>query len=170
MWGTELFWTAFGAIGTTIGSLITAVVVVIALIQYRQPYLKKIRISYSTAFPIMQNGTIGEDDLICIQGSNIGVRNLNISNVYLQIGGKNLVINDLQWFDVETVNFPLVLKPEDHFEMRILRSRLVDGLKYGIVQKRISENEKIIVLVTDNSGSEYRKTTKTKVIDFIGKK
>lgn len=38
----NIFWAAFGAIGTTIGSLITASAVVVAVKQYKQP-LKKIK-------------------------------------------------------------------------------------------------------------------------------
>ena len=32
-----IFWDAFGAIGTTLGSLITAIAVVVAVYQYKQP-------------------------------------------------------------------------------------------------------------------------------------
>lgn len=40
----QLFWAAFGAIGTTIGSLITAIAVVIAVRQYRQPLTKNLKL------------------------------------------------------------------------------------------------------------------------------
>lgn len=60
----SLFWDAFGAIGTTAGSLITAIAVVVAVVQYKQPLIKKIRITVSTSFPVYEHG-LGESCL-CI--------------------------------------------------------------------------------------------------------
>lgn len=48
-----LFWTAFGAIGTTLGSLITAIAVAIAVRQYKQPLVKRLKIEFSSAIPVL---------------------------------------------------------------------------------------------------------------------
>ena len=45
----NLFWSAFGAIGTTIGSLITGIAVIIAVKQYRQPLKKAINMGFTSA-------------------------------------------------------------------------------------------------------------------------
>ena len=48
----QLFWTAFGAIGTTLGSLITAIAVVVAVIQYKQPLKKQVKLTVGTSIPV----------------------------------------------------------------------------------------------------------------------
>ena len=48
----QLFWTAFGAVGTTLGSLITAIAVVVAVIQYKQPLKKKVKLTVGTSIPV----------------------------------------------------------------------------------------------------------------------
>lgn len=65
----NLFWSAFGAIGTTVGSLITGVAVVVAVKQYKQPLEKKIVVSYGTTLPIMTDNSMGskaETEIICL--------------------------------------------------------------------------------------------------------
>ena len=37
----NLFWSAFGAIGSTLGSFVTAIALIIAIKQYKQPLKKK---------------------------------------------------------------------------------------------------------------------------------
>ena len=66
----DIFWNAFGAIGTTLGSLITAIAVVVAVIQYKQPLNKRLKISLTTAFPVYDLG-LG-DNFYCITVS-IGI-------------------------------------------------------------------------------------------------
>ena len=69
----NMFWTAFGAIGTTIGSFITAIAVVIAVRQYKQPLIKKMKIKFTTGFVVMNDNSLGET-LHCIAVSNSGIR------------------------------------------------------------------------------------------------
>lgn len=164
----EIIWTAVGAIGTSVGSLITAIAIVIAVIQYKQPYHKRIRISYAISLVVMTDYTLGDDDLISIQVSNIGIRNLNISNVYLKVDDKNIVLNDSQWGGTQSVVFPQLLHPEEHFEMHLLRSRIIYALNLGIEQNHIREKEKMYILVTDNSGGNYVKSIRCTVRGFIG--
>ena len=50
----QLFWTAFGAVGTTLGSLITAIAVVVAVIQYKQPLKKQVKLTVGTSIQCME--------------------------------------------------------------------------------------------------------------------
>lgn len=56
----NLFWNAFGAVGTTAGSLITAIAVVVAVRQYKQPLIKKLKISFTTGFVVINDNSLGE--------------------------------------------------------------------------------------------------------------
>ena len=89
----QLFWTAFGAIGTTLGSLITAIAVVVAVIQYKQPLKKKVKLTVGTSIPVYGK-ELGEDCL-SISLANTGIRDVVITNIYLDTGTKKLVVNSL---------------------------------------------------------------------------
>lgn len=83
-----LFWTAFGAVGTTLGPLATAIAVIIAVIQYRQPLVKKLNIRFVSAFHVSR--IRAGEHLLSINIANTGIRDIVISNVYLSIGKKKL--------------------------------------------------------------------------------
>lgn len=87
----NLFWSAFVAIGTTIGSLTTAIAVVVAVIQYKQPLSKRIKVNFNAAFPVYGN-ELGENYLH-ISVANIGIRTIYISNIYLCVNKKKIVVN-----------------------------------------------------------------------------
>lgn len=157
----SLFWNAFGAIGTTVGSLITAIAVAVAVVQYKQPLIKKLKLTVSTSFPVYDNG-LGESHL-CVSLSNTGIRPIIISNIYLNIEKRNYVINKLM-IDFtgqnETVEFPLDISPEQLREIHIPYPLLADAFaKLSIQDRAVSINRKIKVLATDTtSGKHYCNT------------
>lgn len=153
----NVFWSAFGAIGTTIGSLITAVAVVVAVVQYKQPLIKKIKIKFSTAFPVFDYG-LG-DSFYCITVSNTGIRPIIITNIYLNTGKKNVILNKLM-VDLDPNHpgsvFPQALSPESSFDVYISYADLSKAFVDLINRHEISPNQKIKILVTDTtSGKHY---------------
>lgn len=156
----NIFWNAFGAIGTTIGSLITAIAVVVAVVQYKQPLKKCVKITFGTAFPVYDYG-LG-DNYYCITVANIGIRPLIITNIYLNAGKRNYVINNLMTqldTDNPRCSFPIELSPEESFETYISYSELAKAFSDLIRRHEIVPNRKIKILVTDTtSGKHYRKT------------
>lgn len=74
----NLFWNAFGAIGTTVGSLITACAVVIAVKQYKQPLDKLIKVQFSSAIASILGKSVA---LYCISIKNKGIRTVEISSI-----------------------------------------------------------------------------------------
>lgn len=80
----NLFWSAFGAIGTTVGSLITGVAVVVAVKQYKQPLEKKIVVSYGTTLPIMTDNSMGSYHMF-IDAKNLGVRDGDADKILDQL-------------------------------------------------------------------------------------
>lgn len=152
----NIFWEAFGAIGTTIGSLITAIAVVVAVVQYRQPITKKIKITTGTSIPVYDN-RLG-DNYFCITIANIGVRPIIISNVYLNAGKKNLVINNLMEDFISNdgkIHFPKELSAENTVEIFISHDNLVKSFTKLLSNKEIYRNQKLKVLVSDTTGRRY---------------
>lgn len=150
----SLFWSAFGAIGSTVGSVATAIALIIAIRQYKQPLAKKIKISYSTAFPLMDNSTIGST-LFAITVSNIGVRPIVLSNIYLNIGSKNLILNNTIPVGLSEVNFPVTLEQEEAVSM-YLPYKIIGIQILGFIEKNdISEFDTVKILVTDTTGGNH---------------
>lgn len=157
-WATmdwNLFWTAFGAIGTTLGSLITAIAVVVAVRQYKEPLVKRIKISFTSAFPV---GLGVETDLFCIGVSNTGIRPVNISNIVLSVGAKNLIINRAQ-FDIpgllQPLNFPIELQPEQQIEMYLERLIIAGYFAENLKNGNFNRATPVKVAVTDKTGGCY---------------
>lgn len=161
-WGTmdwDLFWTAFGAIGTTLGSLITAIAVVVAVRQYRQPLIKKVKIRFNSAFPV---GLGIETDLFCIGVSNTGVRAVNISNIYLNVGEKDLVIHYAQFNIPGALNpltFPIEIQPEQEIEMYLERLKIAQYFAENLKNGHFARTAPIKIAVTDKTGGRYVHST-----------
>lgn len=152
----SLFWTAFGAIGTTLGSLITASAVVVAVRQYKQPLVKRLKIEFTSAFAVGQS-----IDFYCIGVSNTGVRPVNISNIYLNVGKKNLVINHAQFSvpGIKTVQFPVELQPEQRVQMLLERSKMSGFFREALSSGSLKAATKVKVAVTDQTGGwHYHRT------------
>lgn len=147
-----LFWTAFGAIGTTLGSLITAIAVAIAVRQYKQPLVKRLKIEFSSAIPV---GLGIDNELFCIGVSNTGVRAINVSNIYLNVGKKNLVLNSAQFFlpgMLEPLSFPVEVLPEQKVQMYLDRANIAGFFAENIANGHFSKSTPVKVAVTDQTG------------------
>lgn len=159
----SLFWEAFGAIGTTVGSLITAIAVIVAVIQYKQPLIKKVKITTGTSFSVC-NQVLGENCL-CISLMNTGIRSVIITNIYLNAGKENLVINNLM-VDYSSadfkVEFPKEIHPESTINIHIPYSQLSDSMTNVLNRKKINPNQKIKILATDTTLGKYYCKTKLK--------
>lgn len=157
----SLFWSAFGAIGTTVGSLITAIAVIVAVIQYKQPLIKRLKITASTSIPVLNN-ELGEEHL-CISLMNTGIRPVIITNICLNVGHKNIFVNnymvDFNSNDFKAI-FPKELPPESIFQVNISYIQLSNLIDKVLNSKEITPNHKIKILVTDTTSGKYYCKTK----------
>ncbi len=164
----NLFWSAFVAIGTTIGSITTAIAVVVAVVQYKQPLSKRIKITVNTSIPISDCGL--DENYLCISIANTGVRTVFITNIYLNTRNKNIVINKLM-MDLQNpyseVAFPKELTPESVVQVYIPYSKLSDYFSHLANQNIISKNQKIKILATDTTLGEHYFKTKLKAKDIM---
>lgn len=154
----NLFWSAFVAIGTTLGSLTTAIAVVIAVRQYKQPLTKRINIDTNTAL-IASTGDLSEF-YFSISLSNAGVRTIYIKNICFNAGKKNLFATDEQLIQDFTqadsrVRFPYELKPEMCMQVFIPYKKLSKIFIELLNKKTIMPNQKIKILAFDTTSGKY---------------
>jgi hypothetical protein len=151
---TQMFWTIFGAIGTTTGTIVTAIAVIIAIFQYRQPIRKGIRIRFSQGFTFENIET--KEDFYAISVSNTCMRKINITGIFLNIGNKDMVdIFDNMQLPYDKINFPILIEPEDNIEYRLLCARIDDGIRKCVDNKEFKPNAKVLIHVRDSSGKDY---------------
>ena len=74
----NIFWSAFGAIGTTAGSLITAFAVVVAVIQYRQPITKRLKIRFNSGIISLAEDKDSSIFVSTISIINTGIREIDV--------------------------------------------------------------------------------------------
>lgn len=166
-----LFWTAFGAIGTTVGSLITAIAVVVAVVQYKQPLRKQIKITTGWAYiPFFAVEDMSLECFFSISIGNTGVRNVTITNVYLETKTKRLLVQNLM-VDMSNwrsrVSFPKELPPEGIIPILIPCTQLKKALFDLLGQKELTLQDKLRVLTTDTTEGEYRSEWLFTVDNFI---
>lgn len=167
--GYIMLWTAADMLsyyGTALSAFLTVGVIFVAIWQYRQPLIKKLHISFTNGFIVMNNNTLGET-IYCISVSNIGVRTVVVTNVYLNVGSKNLTINNVQYPQLPTIDFPFVLEQEKILEIRLSCTTISDELQGIVSRKAIKSTDKVKVYVTDSTGGTYMFNPKISVQDMI---
>lgn len=155
----NLFWAAFGAIGSTVGSLVTAAAVVVAVRQYRAPLAKRLRISFTSAFTDSEEDSV---ELFCIDVANAGIRPVNISNIYLNTRKKNIVLNFAQFSipgALPEVRFPVELQPEQKVTLFLDRVKLVAFFDDSLRSGNFNASTKLRVAVTDQTGGWHYHNT-----------
>lgn len=156
-----LFWTAFQAIGTTLGSIITAIAVMIAVKQYKQPLEKRLIVEHGTAFGVGYGLTEEAYVYICVK--NCGMREASINGFYLKNKKKKFYINQMQ-SNFMPINFPYELKPEEKVDFYVSRDRFINGLKDMSQRGLVSRNENLCIFVQDSLGKAHfdKKTIRVK--------
>ena len=76
----NLFWEAFGAVGSTIGAIATAAAVIVALWQTKYSHRKKLKLSFSDDIAAISEKDGSIERFIGISVTNIGNREVTITS------------------------------------------------------------------------------------------
>ena len=161
----EIFWSAFGAIGTTIGSLITAGAVVVAVKQYKQPITKLIKVGFNSSISMDINNNPKE--LYTLSIKNRGIRPVVINAIYVKGYKHNLFMNLMQSKYVEYKNFPTDVQPEECVNYYFEAEKFREELGKMANNKYLKKGQKLVVFAQDSLGDEYYYNTKIKVKKLI---
>lgn len=162
-----LFWTAFGAIGGTIGALATAAAVIVALWQVKHSEKKKLKLSFSDSMQMIPKDPSRSDSLyISLSILNIGNRNLIIQSWGFHYhNGKGhalLGFNQSPFLKMVNPQLPHSLPVENNMDLFLEKEYFIRALKEGIEKKMLNESQHISFFVTDSTGKVYEtKTLKT---------
>lgn len=160
----NIFWSAFGAIGTTLGSLITAIAVVIAVKQYKQPLKKMVKVEFSPAITSYLGSRL---DFYCVNVQNIGIRQVQIESIYIKGNKKVLWLNNAQFPVSDIKHFPVQINPEEKKNFLFESKHFSEELKKAVEDGSIKKNKRLIIFVTDSLGDDYYCKTHMKIKDII---
>lgn len=168
-WG--LFWTAFGAIGGTVGALATTAAVVVALWQTKYANMKKLKIQFSDDIILVpSNGDFSrKHKYIEITVTNIGNRNIRLTNCCIMLPHSKsafILQNHSNLAQQLSASWPITIQPEERTQ------QLWDiQLFYMYVKKHLTDykykSDKIIWCVSDSTGKEYKIRTSKSISQYL---
>lgn len=173
----NLFWTAFGAIGGTLGALATFVAVIVALWQTKLNYKKKVQLSFTDNITIVPENGNSFRHYIGVTITNIGNRDVVIQNWGFELddGSQMLIVPDTSPLGrILQVKLPHRLQIEEGttlvYEKTLFYNALSDCIKKG----KLKENKKIRFYVSDSTTKKHyvltNKTATELLSDMLPKK
>ena len=160
-----LFWTAFGAIGGTIGAFATAAAVIVALWQTKFSQKKKLKLSVSLDSTVITPGTNELIRYVCLNITNIGNRDVVIKSWGFKINKENnmLVVPPLDPITkMVCKELPHKVNLEESFDLAFLKKQFITAVTEEINKETLKGNKKIEFYAVDSSGNIYTcKTDKT---------
>ena len=167
-----LFWTAFGAIGGSVGALATAAAVIVALWQVKRAERKKIKISFSDSMQIISQGSSQpEEKVINLSVTNVGNRKIIINQWGFDYHNKNghalLGFNQSPLMQQINPQLPHQLDVEERADLYLERGFFVKSLKEGVEKGNLDRTKTVTFFVTDSAGQIYRVKSSKTVLKMI---
>lgn len=168
----DLFWSAFGAIGGTIGALATAGAVIVALWQTKFTQKKKLKLFLNEDITIMTQDSGKCYRYVGITVTNIGNREIIINSwgINMHDGGRIVILKNTSPIDkLIQVDLPHKLAIEESVDLSYSKKNFFDFLCENIENKKIQINRKLEFYVKDSTGEIYLVKTSQKVEEIMEK-
>lgn len=165
----NLFWTAFGAIGTSLGALATSIAVIVALWQTKYSQKKKLDLYFTDNFQLYNQKTGEAVKFIGISVSNIGNRKVIIVNWGMNLNeGQVLILRPTDAGYLERlgyVDLPKGLDIEEKLDLQWQIDRFKAFLKEN--EENIRKQKPLEFFVVDSTGKKYCVKTKKKALEYF---
>lgn len=145
----NIFWSAFSAIGTTAGTLLTSLVIYITYKQYTQPLRKILKI---TCYKVIKDIGVGNIPYLCLRVYNYGVRCVTIDEVFIEVDRKKFSMDEFTIRSSSGVELPLRLEPEDYMLYYMSVAKIIRKFK---LNQNMNTSKSISITVIDGTGKEY---------------
>lgn len=166
----QLFWTAFAAIGGTLGALATTTAVIVALWQTKYAHKKKISLSFYEGV----SAVIGEKThtFVGMSIANIGNRNIVIKNWgWFLNDGEMMLVSPLTDFPLNQMQpqLPYKLELEECTNLYMEKEKFLNNLQESITKKLLKPNQKIKFWVLDSVGKNHYVYSNKTVEELLSK-
>lgn len=166
----NIFWTAFGAIGGTIGALATAGAVIVALWQTKFAQKKKLKLLINEDIKILAQNTENVYEYVGVTATNIGNRDIIINSwgIKLHDGSRIVILNDVSRIDkLIQINLPHKIAIEESIDLMYSKKHFRDVLCKSVQNKKVLENKKLEFYVKDSTGKFYIVKTSKKIKTYL---
>lgn len=158
----NLFWTAFGAIGATLGATATTAAVIVALWQTKYSQKKKLSLEFTDNFQLYNPNTGASLKFVGLSVTNVGNRKVIIQTwgVYLNEGSAIVMPPpDVKGMEkLAYTKLPQVLDVEESIDLQWQIDRFQTFLESN--KDNICKNKPLVFFVKDSTGKQY--TVKTR--------
>lgn len=171
----NLFWTAFGAIGGTIGALATTAAVIVALWQTKYTHKKKLKLKFDDNTKIMGGSGQLMADMVSMTVTNIGNREVIIDRWGFKLKD-NKEIHIFSELSMENTSiyirealrpkFPYKLALEESVTLYYEKALFLKIVPEYCEKKELNLNDKICFWVKDSTGQKYYVKTDKKAKDY----
>lgn len=168
-----LFWTAFGAIGGTLGAVATAAAVIVALWQTKYANKKQLKVEFSDNIRIgpRRDNPAKWSEFVGITVTNIGNRNVKLAKWQLRLpdGRGALIVPEISVYGKEvSPAWPFTLEPEEqtsqYWDKDLFYAYMKDEVPKFTSKERTN---KLVWVVTDSTGRRYEVKTSKTLQDYL---
>ena len=167
----ELFWTAFGAIGGTLGAIATTAAVIVALWQTKYANKKQLKVEFSDNIVVVpsQGDLSQKREYVGITVTNIGNRRIKVSNWQVRFpdGHGALIMQDTSPIGkMLAPAWPVLLEPEDqapqYWEKRLFYAFIKDE-----APKYKKKNCRLLWIVKDSANKVYKVRSPKPIAEYF---
>ena len=166
----NLFWTAFGAIGGTVGAIATFTAVIVALWQTKISYKKKLQLSFTDDIAVVPENGSSIYRFVGVSVTNVGNRDVVIQSwgFICHDKSKMLIVPDTSRIGrMLQTQLPHKLQVEEgitlYYDKTLFHRVLDEQIKKG----SINSKKKINFYVTDSTSKVYYTLTKKTVKELL---
>ena len=167
----NLFWTAFGAIGGTVGAVATTAAVIVALWQTKYANRKKLKVEFSDNIVVVpsQEDLLHKREYVGVSVTNIGNRRAKVCNwqVCFPDGNSFLISQDTSPIGkILSPPWPVLLEPEEqasqYWEKRLF---------YTLIREEAPKYKKkkcyISWIVKDSTNKKYKVRSQKTIAEYF---
>lgn len=168
----NLFWSAFGAIGGSLGAFATACAVIVALWQTKYSQKKKIRLDFNEDITIVPQNAKEFYRYVGVKVVNIGNRDIVINSwgFKLHNGERVVIVKDKSPISsLIQVDLPHRLAIEESIDLVYSKKFFLEVLLENRDSSKVQKDRKLKFYVVDSTGKVYIVKTTQKVGEIIEK-
>lgn len=171
-----LFWTAFGAIGGTLGAFATAGAVIVALWQTKYAYKKKLKVKFDDVGSAISNSGTKIFEFVSLTVTNVGNRDVVIERWGFDLENKRealifseMPINGLPQVvqDAFRSKFPYTLPIEQRTSFYYEKALFMKMIPEYCHNKELNPKKPIRFFVKDSTGRKYYCESAKKAGEYI---
>lgn len=168
-----LFWTAFGAIGATLGAIATTAAVIVALWQTKYNNKKNLKVDFCDNIRLvpLKSNPAKLSEHVGITVTNVGNRNVKLMDWRIILPDKKgaIIVQDTSPIGkILSPPWPMILEPEDqtsqNWEKDLFYAYILDEIpKYSKKDRK----KKIIWIVKDSTGKTYQTKSQKSLQQYL---